>query len=169
MHVEQNEAARAFVQKLVNDRFGGNKLRASKKIGVSYTLLHEFLKGTRGAGMALLAGVSALTGEPIEVITGQASPDTDAIENDPEFPNRSTAAKEARRLGVRELAIRAVLRDGRRSDTDLEVKVWLGEMQRRDEFLSRLDIEPPDEEGPPASSRQGKPRPVAKNSKQAAG
>lgn len=138
--VEQNEAARKFVRQIVNERFGGNTLQAAMKLGVSQSLVYEFLKGTRGAGMTLLGAVSAFTGEPIETITGQNNPDTEALERDPSFPLRAEAAREARRLGVSEAAIRAVLRDGGRSGQDLPIKVWLGEMQHREEFLARLNL-----------------------------
>lgn len=144
--IERNEAARKFARQLVAEKFEGNTLSASRKLGVSQSLLYEFLKGTRGAGMALLSALSTLTGEAIETITGQTSPDTESIENDPDFPHRAEAAREARRLGVREGAIRAVLRDAGHSDADLEVKFWLGEMQRREEFLARL-YAPVDAEG----------------------
>ena len=85
-----NEAARAVVRELVVREFAGNVKAAAKAIGVSQSLLHEFLEGIRGAGMHTLEALSKYTGKPIDVIVGHApaAMDDSALGRDVDYPAR---------------------------------------------------------------------------------
>lgn len=68
---ELNEAARKYVDRVVRERFAGNKRNAAAAFGISGSILGEFLSGTRGAGMKLLGGVAAYTGDSLDKIVGR--------------------------------------------------------------------------------------------------
>lgn len=68
---ELNEAARAYVRRVVAEKFAGNKRNAAAAFGISGSILGEFLSGTRGAGMKLLGGVAAYTGHSLDRIVGR--------------------------------------------------------------------------------------------------
>lgn len=69
---ELNEAAREYVKRVVDEKFGGNKRNAAAAFGISGSILGEFLGGTRGAGMKLLGGVAAYTGHSLDRIVGRS-------------------------------------------------------------------------------------------------
>lgn len=69
--LSQNEAARAFVRALVDSEFEGNTNAAAKKLGLSQSMLYEFLDGTRGAGMKLLNAVAVHTRRTIDEVVGR--------------------------------------------------------------------------------------------------
>lgn len=71
MSRERQDAARRFVQGVVDGRFGGNVSQAAKAIGISQSMLYEFLNGTRGLGMKLLEGVADLEQCPMDVVVGR--------------------------------------------------------------------------------------------------
>lgn len=95
---KRDEAARAFIRRLVDGEFEGNVLRASKALGLSNSVLYEVLKGTRGVGMVVLDALKAHTGQSIAAILGEAGPpDLAAI------PTEALAA-EIERRGMRAVA-----------------------------------------------------------------
>jgi hypothetical protein len=67
---ERNAHVRAFVQELIDREFEGNVLRASKALGLSNSILYEFLRGSRGAGIKLLEALSDYTKKSIPTILG---------------------------------------------------------------------------------------------------
>lgn len=79
---EENENLRRVLREIIERDFDGAASRAAGKIGVSVTMLHEFLHGTRGAGTKLIFGVSNYTGRGIDDLLGRAvtvHPDTQAV------------------------------------------------------------------------------------------
>lgn len=93
IEAERNAAARKFVEVLVKRDFGGNTSVAAKAIGISQSLLYEFLAGTRGAGMKLLDGVSRLSGESIDVIVGRPGAAAAAQKPAPDLTNLEVAIR----------------------------------------------------------------------------
>jgi len=139
---EQNERIRGFVQRLIDDRFAGNVTAAAEKIGVSQSLLYEFLKGTRGAGMKLLGHVAEYSGWSIDDIVNGAPSSGErasAIELDPRYPNCAEAAALARKIGVSERGIKAVLNDALKFNGDPAVSEWLRQMTDRARWFDQLD------------------------------
>lgn len=68
---EQNERLREVVRNLVALEFQGNASKAAKAIGVSQSLLSEFLGGGRGAGTKLVNALAAHTGRSIDDLYGR--------------------------------------------------------------------------------------------------
>jgi hypothetical protein len=68
---EQNEALRRIVRKIIDEDFEGKVSVASKKLGVSHSLIFEFLDGRRGLGMKALEGISNYTGRSIDELLGR--------------------------------------------------------------------------------------------------
>jgi transcriptional regulator with XRE-family HTH domain len=73
---EENEKARAFLSKIVREDFKGNESAAAKRIGISQSMLHEFLAGTRGAGQNVLRAIAIYAGVSVDVVLGLAAPTT---------------------------------------------------------------------------------------------
>lgn len=145
---EQNDRVRAFVQKLIEGRFNKNMTAAADAFGISQSLLYEFMKGTRGAGMKLLAGVSKFTGERIDdIVNGVPSSGerSTSIELDPRYPNAAEAAAMARKLGVSERGIKAVLIDAMKYNGDPAVSEWLRQMTDRARWFDQLDQQTPEQ------------------------
>jgi len=69
---EANERLREIVRSFVDRDFGGNKTAAAKRLGVSQSLVQEFLDGSRGAGVKLISAVAAYTGRPMDEVLGRA-------------------------------------------------------------------------------------------------
>lgn len=139
---EQNERVRGFVQKLVDDRFEGNVSAAADKLGVSQSLVYEFLKGTRGAGIKLLRQLAAFTEVSIDdIVNGVPSSGERAtsVELDPRYPNGAEAAAMARKLGVSERGIQAVLVDAMKYRGDPAVSEWLRQMTDRAKWFDQLE------------------------------
>jgi transcriptional regulator with XRE-family HTH domain len=67
---QQQQRAREFVQRIVDEQFGKNVLDASRKIGVSQSWLYEFLHGKRGAGFKSLATIAAFASTTTDVVLG---------------------------------------------------------------------------------------------------
>jgi transcriptional regulator with XRE-family HTH domain len=80
----RNEAVRATVRALMRDRYEGNLSRTARAIGVSPSLLSELLAGSRGAGMRFVQKLSAITGQPLDVLIGASSAGDDST---PEYRN----------------------------------------------------------------------------------
>jgi len=67
---KKNDAARRYVDQLVKDDFGGNVSKTAEAIGISQSMLYDFLHGKRGAGMTLLEGVAQYRRVSIDVVLG---------------------------------------------------------------------------------------------------
>lgn len=67
---DQNEAVRAYLRKAIETEFGGNARDAAAAYGVTGGLISEVLSGKRGAGMKLLRGIAAHTGQPVDGVLG---------------------------------------------------------------------------------------------------
>ena len=65
-----NESARAFTKYLVERDFAGNVAKAARVMGVSKAGLGDFLRGTKGAGYALLSAIAKYSKASIDTITG---------------------------------------------------------------------------------------------------
>lgn len=135
------EAARAFLRRFVDERFDGNHTRAATALGVSQAYVSDLLSGAKGAGSKILLALAEKTGVSLDVVLGRTSrvPDQVSPEDDPaeRYPNRVTAAKLAKDLGVDERAIESVGRDALHLDHDPEVKWWLQLMQHREALFAR--------------------------------
>jgi len=70
---QRNEAARTFIKSIVDRDFAGNTSAASRKFGISQSMLSEFLAGGRGAGMKLLDAVAIYSGATVDQILGRGS------------------------------------------------------------------------------------------------
>jgi hypothetical protein len=70
---EDNERARAFVAHIVERDFKGVELTAAKAFGISQSMLHEFLAGSRGAGMNILLAIADHAGVGVDVVLGRAA------------------------------------------------------------------------------------------------
>lgn len=51
---EQNEQVRALMRKILAEEFGGTVTHAAKALGISHSIIHEMLSGSRGAGTKVL-------------------------------------------------------------------------------------------------------------------
>lgn len=76
---ESNDAARRFVRRIFEEEFDSNYTKAADAIGISYTMLYDFLTEKKGAGMKLLDAVVAYEkekGRPasLEVVLGRETP-----------------------------------------------------------------------------------------------
>ncbi len=96
LEIQANEALRAAVRKIVKDQFSGDKTKAAKAIGISASMLSEFLKGTRGAGNKTLLKLAKFTGRSMDSLSGVTTtidPGEDrrypvsALGNRPEWPD----------------------------------------------------------------------------------
>lgn len=65
---EQNEQVRALMRKILADEFGGVVTHAAKALGISHSIIHEMLAGSRGAGTKVLRALSTHTGRSIDDI-----------------------------------------------------------------------------------------------------
>lgn len=91
---ERNEAARAFARQIVAAEFGGNESAAAKALKVSQSMLHEFLAGTRGAGMTMLDALATHAGVGVDVVTGRAVVQRPPLNQHPDWPAaRADAAR----------------------------------------------------------------------------
>ena len=132
---ERADAARAFVERLVNERFGGNVSAAAKAMSISQSLLYEFLNGTRGAGPKLLEAVADYAQVTIDHLIGRSAPSGEPVfESDDRYPNRAEAARFAKGK-LPEEAIDAVLAEQLKSDEDKPALWWLEQMQRHADAL----------------------------------
>lgn len=89
---DRNAALRDVVRKIVDERFDGNSSATAKALGLSPAALHDFLAGSRGAGMKLLDGLVALTGKSIESLLGRPAPSQSnelTVERPDRYPNRA--------------------------------------------------------------------------------
>lgn len=68
---DANEKLRATLETLVREQFEGNRAAAARRLGVSQSLVQEFLGGTRGAGTKLLKAISDFTHRPIDELMGR--------------------------------------------------------------------------------------------------
>lgn len=73
----RNRAAREYTQRVVDEDFDGNVLRASKAFKISQSMLYDFLNNNRGAGLTVLEGVARYRRVSLEVVMGIA-PDLSA-------------------------------------------------------------------------------------------
>lgn len=141
---KENEHARAFVRRLMNERYEGKQSHLSKALGMSQPTVGNFLNGKQGIGSKLLAGLRGLTGAGEDEILGRgpaanARPD---IPPDPRYPSRALAIAAANLAGIRPDAVETVAgyrfkgREGR--DIDPGVEYWLGEVLH---VAKQMDIE----------------------------
>jgi transcriptional regulator with XRE-family HTH domain len=136
---EQNEGVRRFTQRLVDLGYDGNVSAAAEALGVSQSLLYEFLKGTRGAGMKLLEGLADVTGASLDEVMGRPPPRPKPIlrlirgelanDNGDRYANRAKAAEAAQLIGLSGQAIAEVCADVLQSDEDPPVEWWLDQMR----------------------------------------
>lgn len=123
----ENEAVRAFVRDIINQRFNGNQSAAAKAWGVTQPSISDLLSKKRGAGMKLLSAVSRFAGVSIEQLVGRVPVTT--IELQDRYPNRAEAAKFARAAGVEEEAVQVVLSYALKSDDDPSPMWWLDQIR----------------------------------------
>jgi hypothetical protein len=82
----ENEHARAFLRQIVRDEFKDVESRAAKAIGISQSMLHEFLSGTRGAGNVVLTAIANYAGVTVDAVLGRASaPSTPPLSRHPDW------------------------------------------------------------------------------------
>lgn len=111
---ERAQAARAFTQRLVQERFAGNTSAAARALGVSQAQLYEFLNGIRGPGMKMLEAVADHARVSLDSVLGRAPEQTGerSVEAPDDLadpsPERAAAVRFARANGLPEAAIRAV-------------------------------------------------------------
>lgn len=74
---DRNQQLRAFMAKLINENFDGNKAAAARELKVSQSLVQEFLAGTRGAGTKLLTALADYTGQSLDSLVGR--PEVDEV------------------------------------------------------------------------------------------
>ena len=65
---EQNEQVRALMRKILAEEFGGTVTHAAKALGISHSIIHEMLSGSRGAGTKVLRALSEHPGRSIDDI-----------------------------------------------------------------------------------------------------
>lgn len=121
----------------------------AEKIGLSNAMVSDIARGKRGVGIQAAEKLATFFGLSMDELWGQANahvarqpekgPDQVSPEDDPaeRYPNRVTAAKLAKDLGVDERAIESVGRDALHLDHDPEVKWWLQLMQHREALFAR--------------------------------
>lgn len=77
----RNDAARAYIRKVIADGFDGNVSRFAEAIDLSQTTLSDFLNGKRGAGLSLLDAVATYRAVSIDVVIGRAPEPTESYPN----------------------------------------------------------------------------------------
>jgi transcriptional regulator with XRE-family HTH domain len=111
---EQNEALRTLVRKIIDDDFAGKVSVAAKSLGVSHSLIFEFLDGRRGLGMKALEGLANYTGRSIDGLLGRASPEADEDDDEPLNMNlrgwRENEPEARRRTGMPDWAFQRARR-----------------------------------------------------------
>lgn len=70
MSPERADAFRETLRKLINERFDGKVVPASKRLGLSHSIIYEVLEGTRGPGMKVIEKVAAFTGQTLDELLG---------------------------------------------------------------------------------------------------
>jgi hypothetical protein len=115
LSLDRREATKKFVKKIVDERFGGNRSAAAKAFGVSQSMLHEVLEGTRGAGITVLESVADFARCSIDEVMGRKVPGVSGTlravrpdEAEDESPERAAAVAFARANDISEEAIRQV-------------------------------------------------------------
>jgi hypothetical protein len=69
---ETNERLRKLVKEIVDKDFDGKKTLAARGLGISHSLVFEFLDGGRGAGSKFLDALADYTGKSIDELMGRA-------------------------------------------------------------------------------------------------
>lgn len=80
LSIEQNEAARAVVRRVVDDEFGGNISAAKGALGLSYSILYDIYEGKSGVGNKTLLALAKHTGHSVEQLMGLAPGGIDETE-----------------------------------------------------------------------------------------
>lgn len=66
-----NDRLRALLQKLVDERFGGNKSEAARRLKLSQSFVTEMLAGRRGGGNKALRALADFTGKSLDELAGR--------------------------------------------------------------------------------------------------
>lgn len=90
---EQTENVRALMRKILDEDFGGVVLHASRKLGISRSLIKEILDGGRGAGNKTLTALSEHTGRSRDdILNGvereRGPREGDTLGDHPDYPAR---------------------------------------------------------------------------------
>jgi transcriptional regulator with XRE-family HTH domain len=70
---DENERLRAILQKLLDERFDGNKSEAARKLKLSQSFVTEILAGRRGGGNKALRAIADFTGKSLDELSGRPS------------------------------------------------------------------------------------------------
>lgn len=124
------------MRKILADEFGGVVTHAAKALGISHSIIHEMLAGSRGAGTKVLRALSTHTGRSIDDILHGIERDPGSREGDALGQHPEYRAREA------ELAAR-MERRGQKADPAIlsEMRGWSGSRALPHlsvEFLLRL-------------------------------
>jgi len=77
---QKNDELRVLTRSIVDREFDGNLKAASQaKPGISRTMLHEFIQGSRGAGYGLLDWLAARTGRSTADLRGEIETPAEVI------------------------------------------------------------------------------------------
>lgn len=71
---EQNENVRAALREVLVSRHANNVSSLAKALGISQSMVHEFMNGQRGAGMKILHAAAAYTGRSVDELLSGVAP-----------------------------------------------------------------------------------------------
>jgi len=103
----QNETVRAIARRIVKEQFDDNQSAAARALGISQSMLHEFIADPpkRGAGVRMLNGVASYLGWTIdEVVRGERTL-TVPSHLDDDAETAETIAFATKWLGVQQEAV----------------------------------------------------------------
>lgn len=113
----ESERVRNAMERLLKERFDGNRTELGRKLSRSQPAITQLLTGTNAASLETARRVAKLEGVPVMSYLDETA---DADEEEGEFPSKLRAARAARALGLDDWAVETMLTEeapaGLRSD-----------------------------------------------------
>jgi transcriptional regulator with XRE-family HTH domain len=135
------ENARTLVRRFIDREFDGNVLRASQRMKVSQSQLHQFLAGSKGVGMGTLVSIAEYMHVTLDTLLGRQAQQKQGQSIERQvfpLPRLLPAIDVARDSGIEETFLAEFVREViQQPDPDFNAVEWLQTIQARYAAWSR--------------------------------
>lgn len=121
LDVARNEAARAYLRRVVTEDFEGNASAAAKALDIAQPSLSDLLSGKRGFGLSVIDAIAHLRHVSIDVVLGRAAAPDD------KYPNKYPVLASAEFAAAPE-SVRAAFVELEPAGGDKSVVAWSSDL-----------------------------------------